>query len=225
MRASGCGTHKALVRVDGLTLLEWNLRQLLEFGFNDIAVAVSAGRPELHDAVLETAQRLRSSVTLYEEPVALGNIGAARETVGNADALLVMYVDNLAAIDLRELVNTHVRSGRAMTIATHREPWAIPFGELIVDGDEVTDYVEKPTLRVQVSSGTCVLSRHACETIPPNVPTAANQLFSLLRAKGERVGAYHHDAPWIDVNDLATIARAESLVRAHAAAFAGLRGA
>jgi NDP-sugar pyrophosphorylase family protein len=80
-----------------------------------------------------------------------------------------------------------------------------------VVGDEIIAYTEKPMRSVLVSSGTCVLSRRACQAIPPDAPVAAHELFALLRERGETVGAYRHEAAWIDVNDETTIRRAEEL--------------
>ena len=45
-------------------------------------------------------------------------------------------------------------------------------------------------------------------------------LSNALLRNGERVGAYRHAEPWVDVNDAAGVARAEALVRAHADKFA-----
>jgi NDP-sugar pyrophosphorylase family protein len=44
-------------------------------------------------------------------------------------------------------------------------------------------------------------------------------LANRLLAAGELVAAYPHQAPWIDVNDLAAVQRAEQLLSEHAEAF------
>jgi NDP-sugar pyrophosphorylase family protein len=224
MRATIGSPHKALVRVQGVTLLEWNLRSLLRFGFFDVIVAVSSREPAISDYVrtqlVPIAANYGATVALYEEKTPLGNIGAAREI--SADNVLVLYVDNLSTIDLGQLVVAHERGSFGATIATHKEPIQIPLGQLSISGNRVIQYVEKPVYHVQVSSGTCVLSRRACSLIPPRRPTGASDLFALLTENGEPVGAFEHDEPWIDINDAGALARAQILATQHSAAFHGV---
>jgi NDP-sugar pyrophosphorylase family protein len=214
--------------VHGVRLLEWNLRALLHYGFRDIVVAVNPNEPEVLeflDRAGEIAQANEATLGTYLERVPLGNIGAAREVIGPADALLIIYVDNLAAIDLRALTGYHDAGGFAMTIATHMETFTMPFGELTVRDGTVDAYVEKPSYRIRVSSGTCVLSPRACRAIEPARMTGASTLFATLHDAGERVGAFEHEAPWIDVNDAAALSRAGRIVEEHWPIFGELRGA
>lgn len=226
MRACNGRPHKALARVRGVTLLEWNVRLLLRHGFADIVVAVSSKEPDVSAYVLASvvpiAARDGARVAMFEEHSPLGNVGAAREVAGVADNVLMLYVDNLASIDPCSLVEFHERSGAAATIATHVEPFQIPFGQLSLAEDRVTQYSEKPAIGVQVSSGTCVLSRRACELIPKDRPTSASQLFAMLCERGEAVAAFRHAQAWIDINDASSLARAEALVDAGLASFHGV---
>lgn len=105
MRACTGRPHKALARVRGVTLLEWNVRLLLRHGFADITVAVSSQEPDVSAYVLASvapvAARNGARVALFEEQSPLGNVGAAREVAGVADNVLMLYVDNLVSIDPR----------------------------------------------------------------------------------------------------------------------------
>ncbi|HEX4014806.1 MAG TPA: NTP transferase domain-containing protein [Candidatus Cybelea sp.] len=226
MRAVAGTPHKALARVRDVTLLEWNVRLLLRNGFRDIVVAVSASEPEISEfvtgSVAQLVRRDGATLELLEEEVPLGNIGAAREAIGDADNVLMLYVDNLASIDPRRLVEYHQAQGFAVTIATHQETFHVPFGRLAIEGNRVREYAEKPVLSLQVSSGTCVLSRRACAAIPPGRPTGASELFTLLTAQGDTVGAFAHNEPWIDINDVPALQRARDLVESRLCEFHGL---
>jgi NDP-sugar pyrophosphorylase family protein len=226
MRAVAGTPHKALARICGDTLLEWNVRLLVRSGFHDIVVAVSRNEPELCEFVAGSVARRAAlngaTVELFVEETPLGNIGAAREVVGDADGVLMLYVDNLASIDLRRFVEYHELEGFAMTIATHREAFQIPFGRLAIDGNRIREYAEKPAITVQVSSGTCALSRRACESIPAGRLIGASDLFAVLTANGESVGAFTHSEPWIDINDVPTLDRARDLVESRHSEFFGV---
>lgn len=227
MRATAGPSHKALALVRGMALLEWNVRALLYHGFRDIVVAVNPNEPEILDFLdraTEIARACGATLRPYLERIPLGNIGAAGEVVGPADTLLMLYVDNLAAIDLRALVDYHDAGAFAMTIATHVETVTMPFGELSIRNGEVAAYAEKPAYRIRVSSGTCALSRRACEAIESGTMTGASMLFAALYDAGERVGAFEHDAPWIDINDAAALSRAHRIVEKHWPVFEALCG-
>jgi len=218
MRVSG-ECHKALVHVLGISLIERNLRMLLESGFSDISVSVRADEAAilafLDDAGRSLAHSYGGTIATIVEHEPLGTIGAARLAARDVETLLVVNVDNLTTLSLQRFVTHHCDSGAALTIASHVERTTLSFGELrIVDGD-VDAYLEKPELRLQVSSGTYVLSRRAIAFIPETGATSIPQLFERLRTNGERIAAYEHDAPWIDVNDRAAVLRAEALVAAH----------
>src|SRR5215211_3740225 len=137
MRATLGNSHKALIPVLGVTMLERNLCKLLSAGFHNIVVAVSDHEPEV---ALEVETRARAmadirgaTVECFKEKQQLGTIGVAREFKDRFDPLLVVNVDNLTALDLKAFVAYHQASGAALTVATHFEPLQNPFGEVTVN--------------------------------------------------------------------------------------------
>lgn len=223
MRASSGPQHKALVRILGLSMLERNLCKLLSFGFREIVIAINSQESELERYVAERGQALAAArgarLRCLKEDWPRGTIGSARELRREAEAVLVVNVDNLTALDLRLMVDRHMQSGAALTIATHVEPFQIPFGEVRLSGGLITDYLEKPVRQIPVSSGTYVLAPKACELIEPAAPMSVPQLFETLKRQGEPVMGFAHSAAWIDVNDAAAARRAEQLIRDHLCEF------
>ncbi|HEY7211961.1 MAG TPA: sugar phosphate nucleotidyltransferase [Bryobacteraceae bacterium] len=201
MRASGTITHKALREVAGRTLLQHNVEMLRSHGVHDITVAVNEAEHDL----LAAASRFH----LLIEPKPLGTIGAAR-LAPPAETLIVLYVDNLTDLDLRAFVDFHRGSGAALTVASHDEPFRIPFGQLELAGSWVVAYKEKPLLPISISSGLYVLSPRAIDAIQPGERIHAPELINRLIANGEKVAAFRHQAWWIDINDEAALACAEA---------------
>jgi mannose-1-phosphate guanylyltransferase/phosphomannomutase len=224
MKASGSPTPKPLVPVGGVPLLERSLRMLLRAGFRDICVAVSQQLPEVGHFVETRGAALaaagNASVRCLVERAPLGNIGAAGELRGLSPAVLVLFADNLITFDLAALLARHTRSGAALTIATHFEPFRIPYGEVQVVDGRVTAYLEKPERRILVSSGTYVLGPAAMELLPPGQRTEIAGLVERLLAQGGLVVSFPHDTCWIDINDVATLQRAEQMLAARPDVFA-----
>ena len=216
MRATGAITPKPLIPIGGVPLLERNLLTLLASGFRDIVVAVPSHSPEIGDFVGTRCRTLadayHAQLSAFEERQPLGNIGAAAELETGDTDLLVVYADNLTTLDLNALVQHHVGSGAALTCAVHFEPFRIPFGEVEVQDGRIVAYREKPEHRVLVSSGVFVLSSAASTSLPRGQRTEVSGLVNLLLAQQAEVGAFLHEAAWIDINDSRAVARAEELI-------------
>jgi NDP-sugar pyrophosphorylase family protein len=222
MRATYGPEHKALVQVLGVSLLERNLNGLLVQGFDDVTIAAAAAEPAIHAWVRSRREDLAAStgarLALYLEEEPLGTIGALG-SISTTGATVVINVDNLCALDLRAFLSEHEASGAAMSVAVHVERFSIPFGEVRVADGNVVEYSEKPERTLLISSGTYVLGSAAREQIGRGRRCNVPELVRSLNARGERVHAFKHDAPWIDVNDAAGVALAEALVARHADRF------
>lgn len=216
MRATLGNSHKSLIPVLGVTMLERNLCKLLSAGFRNIVVAVSEHEPEIALEV-ETRGRALADVTgatieCFKERQQLGTIGVAREFKDRFNPLLVVNVDNLTALDLKALVAYHNASGAALTVATHFEPLQVPYGEVIIGEGRLTRYIEKPIRPTCISSGTYVLGPKASDLIKSGQKTDVPELIDTLLEYGESIAAFQHNAAWIDVNDSIAIEKAERLV-------------
>jgi NDP-mannose synthase len=218
MRASAGPRHKALTELGGATLIERNVAQLARAAFREIVVALGAGEHELaayaEERLVPLAREHGASLRIAVEDRPLGNIGFAGTFGDDAGDVVVVYVDNLCALDPRALLAHHREHGYDLTIAVHEEPFAVPYGEVRVERGRVVGYREKPLLRLRVSSGTCVVGRRARALMPPGRRLEARDLFELVSGAGCAVGAFEHGAPWIDVNDAAAARRAEAMLAA-----------
>lgn len=219
MRETRGPTHKALVPVLGLSMLERNLHALRRFGFLDWWIAISSREPELErfvsDGAAELARRSGATLETIVEDHPLGTIGAVGRVREFEGPLLVVNVDNLTALDLRAFVAHHESHGDALTVAVHRQTWTMPFGEVRVDDGRIVEYLEKPVHVHLISSGTYVLGAAARAEAARGSPLGLPRLIEMLLQSGQRIGAYEHDAPWIDVNDADAVKRAEEMIVRH----------
>lgn len=216
---------KPLVSIRGVPLLERNLRALLRAGAREIAVTMPAASPEIERFVgargQELARAAGASLRGVREDRPLGTAGAVAALRARGAPVLVVNADNLTSIDLPDLVERHLRSDAAMTVALHEEPFFMPFGELRVDAeDRVAAYLEKPCWRVPIASGVYVLAPEAIRAIGAGEALAMHALVARLLDAGAPVRAYRHAALWVDVNDSEAADRAEAMVAAHPEVFA-----
>jgi NDP-sugar pyrophosphorylase family protein len=223
MAASGIALHKALIPVLGVPLVERNLSVLLDQGFRDIIIVVSAKTPDVEAFVRRRGAALADAsgamLECIREVEPLGNMGIAGRIAERAADVLMTFVDNLTALDLQLLVDQHRRGDSALSIATHFEPVQAAHGELLIAGGSVVDYLEKPTELTPVASGVYALKARTAALLPTDRATGAVDLFRLVKERGEKILAFEHAAPWIDVNDRAAVQRADRVVAANPTVF------
>jgi NDP-sugar pyrophosphorylase family protein len=223
MRKTGERSHKALLDVAGMTMLERNMRSVLWHGFKEVVVVSSAREPQIKDFVegrgRELALAFGAHIECLVEAMPLGNVGIARELADRADAMLMVYVDNLTTLDLAALCARHHRQQPLITVAVHEETFWIPYGEVTLAGDRITEYEEKPERNISVSSGTYALSPRVRDFIPLARPTNIADLVACALRAGERVEAFFHNDAWVDVNDKVGLDRAEAMILRNRAKF------
>jgi 8-oxo-dGTP pyrophosphatase MutT (NUDIX family) len=212
-RMRRAGVAKPLARVRGVGLLERNVCALIGAGLSEIWVACRRGQ----DAILGEIARLAAVVhrrgvelraLIEREP--LGTIGAAGQLAGRVDTLITVNADNLTALDLAELTAHHLRSRADLTLATHDHIARLPYGAVDTEGDRVTAYREKPASVTRIASAVCALGPRSLAAIEGRA--ALPELTARLIDAGLRVLAFHHDAPWIDINEPSDIERAAALI-------------
>jgi NDP-sugar pyrophosphorylase family protein len=215
MRAGGTAQHKGLRTVLGMPLIERNLRALLWFGFHRLFVAINAHEQELADWIAGHGQALvereRATLQTLVETQPLGTIGAVASLPPDIEDAVIVNVDNLTRLDLRHFARHHREHDAAATIATHEQPFPIPFGMVELLGQRVVAYREKPKLSVPISSGTYVLGRRAIDRVPAGSRMDVPGLVATLLESGDAVLAYPHQEPWIDINDEAALLQAQRL--------------
>ncbi|HVX18983.1 MAG TPA: sugar phosphate nucleotidyltransferase [Acidimicrobiales bacterium] len=110
--------------------------------------------------------------------------------------VFVTYGDGVGDIDVAALLDHHRRCGRLATVTAVRPPGR--FGELILDGDRVVEFAEKPqTSASSISGGFFVFEREAIDrylTRDDDVMLEREPLNNLV-ADGE-LTVYRHDGFW-----------------------------
>lgn len=224
MANSGGVVPKPLVPIRGRAVLEHNVRAMLASGVTEIVVSVRANGHEVADFAKKQCRPLAvssgGSLEVLVEDKPLGNIGCLSSLTGRADAVVVTYADNLTALKPQDLLWQHIQNNSDLTLAAHWHPFQMPFGELRTEGTRITAYTEKPVTKWLVCSAVCVAGPNAVDALPKDKPTGLSQFAQMLITGGQRVDAFEHEVPWIDINDTQSIAKAEQLIDDNPQAFA-----
>jgi NDP-sugar pyrophosphorylase family protein len=206
---------KPLVPVADRPILELLIRQLARNGFThiDLSVGHLGG---LIKAYFDHANLPEGTELHYwweDEP--LGTAGALRRIEHLGDApFLAMNGDLLTTLDFAQLMRFHGGHDAPLTVATHRQNLDVPLGVIESDDGYVTDYVEKPTMRFDVSMGVYAYDPEVLEFIPEGRFDFPDVVKALMDA-GRKVAVYTGPGLWFDIGTVGEHERAVAEIEAH----------
>jgi NDP-sugar pyrophosphorylase family protein len=155
-------------------------------------------------AMFGDGSRLGLSITYTVEREPMGSAGVLR-LLGLDEPLLVVSGNVLTTLDLHRFHDAHLRSGNAMTVATHRRDVLTDFGVVQLGNDggrqtvPVERFVERPRTAYTVSTGIYAFEPGVRHHIHDDEHLGLPALAERLIAAGQRVGAYEHNGLSLDV--------------------------
>lgn len=207
---------KPLVPVGDRPILERMIRQLAREQFTRIDLSVGHLGGLIKAYFEETGLPEGIELHYWWEDKPMGTAGALRAIEGleQAGSFLVMNGDILTTLRFGDLLRYHDASDAALTIGTHRKDVRVELGVVESEDRRVTGYVEKPTMRYDVSMGIYAYSAAVLEHIPAGRFDFPDVVQALLKA-GERVATYPDRGIWYDIGTVAEHQRAVEEIEAN----------
>ena len=230
--AAGLGTRlypitkdrpKALAEVNGLTLLEYNIRFIAAQGFDKIIINVHHYADKLID-FLKVNHNFGLPIELSYEQELLDTAGGLAKVAGFFDDedFLLYNVDVISSIDLRKMLVHHQQTKALATLAIRQRPTSryLLFDENMhlagwrnkSTGDEilVKNYAEDDELSEFAFSGIHILSPKILPLLG-EVRKHSLTPFYLEIAKDNILAGYeHNEDTWFDCGKPETLKQAEN---------------
>ena len=142
---------KPLIPVDGMPILEREIRSLASQGFKDLILTVGY----LADKIIEyfgDGSQLGVKIDYFVEETPLGNAGALfqlRDKIGE-EPLLLLNADAAFDVDFNRMLDFHKKHGGLVTLFTHPNSHPYDSGLIIADNDgKVEKWLSKEDERPQ----------------------------------------------------------------------------
>ena len=142
---------KPLIPVDGMPILEREIRSLASQGFKDLILTVGY----LADKIIEyfgDGSQLGVKIDYFVEETPLGNVGALfqlRDKIGE-EPLLLLNADAAFDVDFNRMLDFHKKHGGLVTLFTHPNSHPYDSGLIIADNDgKVEKWLSKEDERPQ----------------------------------------------------------------------------
>lgn len=179
---------------------------LLWLGKNGIEnVIISAG--DLSDSV----KKVIGDGTTYNVKISylLGDTGTAdvvKKLKGKInESFLVMNGDVFSEINLDEMFEFHKKNNAVCTIAVTSVKEPANFGNVVLQGDKVVNFIEKPRLGREksylINAGIYIMDPSIFDRVSSGHKSLEKDLFPLLARKGE-LGGYNINSEWTSVDNI-----------------------
>jgi NDP-mannose synthase len=190
---------KPLMPIGDMPILEILLRQLKRAGVDE-AILTVGHLAQFLQLFFQDGERLGLKIRYSYEEHPLGTAGPLSLVAGLDETFFVTNGDVLTTLDFAHLMETHCQSGAAATIAMHRRKVKIDLGVIELNsGNEIVNYIEKPTYDYHVSMGIYVFEPRVLALISPNQYLDFPDLVLRLIAAGEKVLGYPFEGYWQDL--------------------------
>lgn len=213
---------KALLPVRGRPLLSHTFELLRDHSIRDIVV-VTGHLGDRIEREFGTGEAMGVRLRYVSQGRRGGTGGAllAARPLVRSNPFLCVYGDVLAEIDLGDMIRTHEATQALATIALTSVADPSAYGAVRLHGIRVTEFLEKPSKRLDVSrlvfAGISVLSDDVFANFPSGTPVSLERdVFPILLRRQSLYG-YPFEGAWFDVSTAATYERAlKTWKRAHA---------
>ncbi len=214
--AAGLGTRlrpltddrpKALVEINGVTLLEHTIHTLEAAGIGHIVVNVHHFADKVVDFV--ESHRWQAAIEISDEREMLldtgGGLKKAAALFTGRENVLVHNVDILSEVDLKDVERKHVEEGNMVTLCVSRRET-----KRLLEFDTKESLVGRAEQGLAFS-GISVVSPELFALLPEaDHPYPVIDEYIRLSREGYRIGSYVHEAArWLDVGKPETLEMAK----------------
>ncbi|CCQ75520.1 putative Nucleotidyl transferase [Magnetospira sp. QH-2] len=201
-------TPKPLIEVGGKPILETIIEQFTRQGFRRIHISVNYRR-DMIKSYFGDGSRWNADIKYLNESEALGTAGALGLLAEKPhDPMIVMNADLLTKVNFEALLDIHRQTGADATMAVREYDFQVPFGVVDLEGDQITDIIEKPVHKFFVNAGLYVVEPEVLDHIPVQAHLDMPELFRNLIGLGKRTTVFPIREYWLDIG------RADDLHRA-----------
>ncbi|HLH77208.1 MAG TPA: nucleotidyltransferase family protein [Candidatus Binataceae bacterium] len=214
---------KPLLSLAGEPILARNLRWLASQGIEQVWINLHYKPDKIRQVIGNELAGVR--INYVQESTILGTAGAVRNIAGHwDDVVLVIYGDNLVAIDLAAMCYEHRRRQAAVSVAVfdrNRHPHTgIAGGRVKIDADRrIVEFVEgaDDELSSLVNAGVYLIVPAVVAQIPPaQFFDFAKDLFPRLLAEQQPLYAHLIDGYCLGIDTPESYRRAVALVESGA---------
>ncbi|MDD4906081.1 MAG: nucleotidyltransferase family protein [Methylobacter tundripaludum] len=191
---------KPLLEIGGKPILETIIESFVSSGFRDFYIAVHYLADQIKD-YFGDGQRWGVQISYIEEHEPLGTAGALGLLPTNLPDLpmIVMNGDILTQINFPRLLTYHNEHQGVATLCVRQYEYQIPYGVVSMNGQRITNIVEKPVHSCFFNAGVYVLNQSLVQTIAKQQQIDMPEFLNQQIKAGELVSMFPVHEYWLDI--------------------------
>ncbi len=214
-------TPKPLVPICGKPLVEYTIDEIYRSGMREAILAIGYKAEKIEEYFEKNKRSIRVKLTYSVEKGKLGTGGAiklAMKIVDGHKDLAVINGDNLFRLDFAAMYKRHLANKALVTIAIIRVDNVKGSGVVVLDGERITQFVEKPDPDKApshfISCGIYIVNSQIAKAFPDtDAFSFEKDVLEKLAAKGQ-IYAYPAEV-FYTVNDHEQYRKAEEALKQH----------
>ena len=190
---------KPLMPIGEFPILEVIIRQLAQYGFDHVTMAVNH-QAEIIKAFFQNGEKWGIHIDYSLENKPLSTMAPLRIISELPDNFLVMNGDILTDLNFSDFYEEHVTSQKIFTVSSYKREQKIDYGVLEVDSyGHLSAFKEKPSSHHIVSMGIYMVNHNILNFIPKNESYGFdNLMLDLLKSK-KSVAVKTFTGYWLDI--------------------------
>lgn len=222
--AGGLGTRirpftkvipKPLLPIGEKSVLEVQINQLKQSGFNEIYIATNY-MSDYIERFLGDGSSYGVKLIFSKEDVPLGSAGPLSLLKDQlTEPFIVMNGDILSLIDYEKFFNFSVENKGVLTLAIKKHITPYAFGNIFFKGDNVIGLEEKPEIIRYIMAGIYTMTPEVFDYIPDAKPYGMDDLIRTMLSKKVSILKYLMSEYWIDIGRIDDFEEANSLYNEH----------
>ena len=190
---------KPLMPIGEFPILEIVIRQMKTAGITDIVISVGY-LSQLIEAYFGDGDRWGVNISYSRETSPLGTAGPISLLKGVEEPFLVMNGDILTDLNFASFWKSHQSDNAIATVAMYKKRIKVELGTLKCSREmNIVDYIEKPTLEYDVSTGIYMFDPRVKDYLEYNQRVDLPDLIRKLIDNRETVRGYPLDGLWFDL--------------------------
>lgn len=193
---------KALVKVGGKPMLEQIIITALRFGIRNFIISINYLGLKIKK-YFGDGSAWNVNITYIEEKNFLGTAGSLGLLKKSDDLspLIVINCDVISELNYKELLNFHIQNNSDATLVVKKHELTNPYGVVLLDGNAIKGFEEKPVYKNFINAGVYVLERKILKLIESNKFLDMPVLLENAIKKGNHVKAFNVYEPWFDLGN------------------------
>ena len=222
--AGGLGTRlkpftetipKPLLPIGEKAILEIQIERLKKYEFNEIYLATNY-KSEYIESFFGNGSKYNVRLRISKETKHLGTAGPLTLLKKElTEPFIVMNGDILTLIDFSKLYDFALNKNCPLCISIKKEITPFAFGNILFDGDYVTDIEEKPDFVNYILAGIYVMTPDVFEDIPKNEYFGMDQLIQNYLKNSVKIAKYEMKEYWLDIGRLNDYEQAQDIYKTH----------